>query len=55
TWSYTGSHVKSMPYPRHGLTLTLIYQGRCQVPNMVLHWLSSIRADAMSQTWSYTG
>ncbi|KAH1107982.1 hypothetical protein J1N35_011750 [Gossypium stocksii] len=27
---------------------------RCHVSDMVLHWLTSIRADAMSQTWSYT-
>ncbi|KHG24456.1 hypothetical protein F383_00869 [Gossypium arboreum] len=35
TWSYTGSHIsRSMPCPRHGLTLALIY--RCHVLDMVL-------------------
>ncbi|KHG18766.1 hypothetical protein F383_24589 [Gossypium arboreum] len=43
-----------MPCPRHSLTLTLVYRGQCHVPDMVLHWLSSIGVDAMFQTWSYT-
>ncbi|KHG18190.1 hypothetical protein F383_22881 [Gossypium arboreum] len=38
TWSYTDYHLR----------------GRCHVLDMVLHLLSHNRADAMSQTWSYT-
>ncbi|KAL1083654.1 hypothetical protein V6Z11_D09G212800 [Gossypium hirsutum] len=53
-YGLTWDHI-SMPMscPRHGLTLALI-SSRCHVPDMVLHWLSYVRADAMSQTWSYT-
>ncbi|KHG23507.1 Uba3-binding but2 [Gossypium arboreum] len=39
TWSYTGSHVKSIPCPKHGLTLTHLVADAC--PRHVLHWLTS--------------
>ncbi|KHG27472.1 hypothetical protein F383_15844 [Gossypium arboreum] len=57
-----------MPRPRHGLTLTHLVADAC--PRHVLHWLTSrgrcmsqtcltlalvSNAEAMSQTWSYTG
>jgi len=41
-----------MPSPRYGLTYAHI-SSRCHVLDMVLHMLT-YRADAMSQTWSYT-